>query len=283
MTDTAAPGAREDRDIMRLAPTVDEGMLQTLANRLEFRGTDDEYMQLSTAYFGKLPLAAARSILALGCGTGIEVRALRRLAGAGTRIVGVDHSPFLIGIARQRTAEEGLDTGVEYAVGDAHHLDFDDASFDIALLHTLISHVDHPLGVLKEARRVLKPGGTVAIFDGDYASLTFAYPDAAIARSIEETLLKLLFANPRVLRDMPRMLREAGLALVDASGTIYANIGVGRFWANAVESYAAFLSRSELLPQSLIDAWRSYQADAIRDNTFFATSNYFTYLAQRPE
>lgn len=274
--------ARDDRDIMRLAPTVDEGMLQTLANRLEFRGTDDEYMQLSTAYFTRLPLDSARHILALGCGTGIEVRALKRLAGAA-EIIGLDHSRFLIDIARQRTAEEGLSESVQYVVGDAHQLEFADDSFDVVLLHTLISHVDHPLGVLREARRVVRPGGTVAIFDGDYASLTFAFPDASAAKLIEETLLKLLFANPRVLRDMPRLLREAGLELHEASGSIYANIGSGRFWANAVESYAAFLARSGFLPQATIEDWRAYQSRAVRENTFFATSNYYSYLAQRPK
>jgi ubiquinone/menaquinone biosynthesis C-methylase UbiE len=50
-----------------------------------------------------------------------------------------------------------------------------DGEFDIVILHTLISHADDPARVLGEARRVVRPGGTVAVFDGDYASLTFAY------------------------------------------------------------------------------------------------------------
>jgi ubiquinone/menaquinone biosynthesis C-methylase UbiE len=273
--------AREDRDIMRLAPTVDAGMLQTLANRLEFRGTDAEYERLSMAYVARLPLASARRILALGCGTGIEVRALKRVSETTAAIIGIDHSPYLIDIARQRTAAEGLDAGVEYVVGDAHHLQLEEAAFDIVLLHTLISHVDDPEQVLREACRVVRPGGMLAIFDGDYASLNFAYPDAVVAKEIEELLLTLLFANPRVMRDLPRLLRAVGLELVEASGAIYANIGTGRFWANAVESYAAFLARSGLLPEAAIEGWRSYQAQAIQEHTFFASCTYYTYLARR--
>ncbi len=41
-------------------------------------------------------------------------------------------------------------------------------------MHTLISHVADPASVLAEARRLLRPGGRLAVFDGDYASLTCA-------------------------------------------------------------------------------------------------------------
>jgi hypothetical protein len=41
--------------------------------------------------------------------------------------------------------------------------------------------------VLGEARRLVRPGGTVAIFDGDYASLTFAYPDHALAKTTRKS------------------------------------------------------------------------------------------------
>ena len=114
---------------------------------------------------------------------------------------------------------------------------YDDGEFDIVVLHTLISHVDDPLQVLREARRVVRPGGTVAVFDGDYASLTFAHPDHALAKTIEEKLAQLMVANPRIMRDMPRLLREAELDLVAAEGALYADIGTSRFWLGAAESY----------------------------------------------
>ena len=74
------PPARDDRDIFRLAPSMDAEVLKAIAARLEFRGTDDGYARLSQAYFTRLPLTDAQRILAIGCGTGIEVRALRRLS-----------------------------------------------------------------------------------------------------------------------------------------------------------------------------------------------------------
>jgi ubiquinone/menaquinone biosynthesis C-methylase UbiE len=281
MTTKATPAGRTDRDIYRLAPTMDATVLETIATRLEFRGTDDGYAQLSQAYFGRLPVPGARRMLALGCGTGVEVRALRRLAERDTAIIGVDHSPTLLETARRITADEGLSYNVTYQFGDAHRLAFDDGEFDIVTLHTLISHVDDPTQVLREARRVVRPGGTVAVFDGDYASLTFGHPDHALATTIEEKLIQLIVANPRIMRDMPRLLPEAGLRLVEAGGTLYANIGTGRFWLSACESYGALLARSGLLPPAIVEDWQAFQSRSAQNDTFFAASNYYTYLALR--
>ena len=274
------PGSREDRDVFRLTPSMDASILQTIADRLEFRGTDDGYALLSQAYFSRVPLGTAQRILALGCGTGIEVRALRRVTQPDTAIVGVDHSPVLIDAARRLTAEEGLESNVSYQTGDAHQLEFPDGDFDIVTMHTLISHVDDPLQVLREARRVVRPGGTVAIFDGDYASLTFGYPDPAQAGAVEDELRKVMVANPRVMRDLPRLLPAAGLELVDAHGVLYANIGSGLFWPNAAQAYSAVLARSGSVAPALVEEWSAFQARSLEDQTFFGASNYYTYLAQ---
>jgi ubiquinone/menaquinone biosynthesis C-methylase UbiE len=281
---TSAPTSvgRTDRDIYRLAPAMDANVLDTIAARLEFRGTDDGYARLSQAYFRRLPLDHARRILALGCGTGIEVRALRRVARHHTAIVGLDHSPELIKMAQQLTATEGVGHNVTYRIGDAHHSEYEDGHFDIVTLHTLISHVDDPLQVLREAHRVVRPGGTIAVFDGDYASLTFGYPHHALAKTIEEKLIQLIVANPRVMRDVPRLLKEADLHLIEADGSLYTNIGTSRFWLGAAEAYGALLSRSGLLPPAVVDDWRTFQVESAQHETFFAASNYYTYIARRP-
>ena len=273
---------REDRDVFRLAPSMDEAVLRTVADRLEFRATDAGYVALSQAYFERLPLSAPCRVLALGCGTGVEVRALRQRVGPEVAIVGIDHSTALVERARQLTADGGLSENVEFLTGDAHDLPYSDSEFDVVTLHTLISHVEHPGRVLAEARRVLRPGGTTAIFDGDYASLTFAHPDPVTAVTVEERLKQIMVANPRVMRDLPRLLQEADLDLVAANGAVYADIGTGSFWANAAEAYAALLGRSGLLPVQVVEDWRAEQADANVRKTFFGASVYYTYLARRP-
>ena len=280
---TAAANARDDQDIYRLTPSMDAAVLEAIAARLEFRGKDDGYAKISQAYLSRLSLREARRILALGCGTGVEVRALRRLTRPETVIVAVDQSPALIDTARRLTADEELSDNVTYEVGDAHHTAYADEEFDIVTLHTLISHVDDPPQVLREARRVVRAGGTVAVFDGDYASLTFAYPDHTLAKGIEEKLIRLIVANPRVMRDMARLLGEADLDLVESEGALYAEIGSSRFWVGASDSYGLLLGRAGLVPEDIVNEWRAFQVRSVADNTFFAASNYYTYVAKRPE
>ena len=273
---------RDDRDIFRLAPSMDAETLQAIAARLEFRGTDDGYARLSQAYFTRLPLAEAHRILAIGCGTGIEVRALKRLSGPTTTIAGIDHSTALIDTARRLTTDEGLGENVSYDVGDAHHTPYDDDEFDIITLHTVISHVDDPLQVLHEARRIVRPGGTVAIFDGDYASLTFAYPDHLMAKTIEEKLIQLIVANPRIMRDMPRFVADAGLELVDVGGLA---LRQHRQWRLLVGRRRVLRPAPRPLrtpDPEIADEWRDFQVRSSGDNTFFGASNYYTYLMRRP-
>jgi SAM-dependent methyltransferase len=270
------------RDVFRFINDLDDASVERIVARLEFRSTDPVFIAYREAYFGKLPLASARQVLALGCGTGVEARALKRRPEFRGEIVGIDHSPRLIAEAERRTAEEGLADGVQYRVGDAHGLDLPDAQFAVVLAHTLLSHVTEPAAVLGEACRVVKPGGSVVVFDGDYASLTFAYPDANLATRFEAALLDVLVNNPRVMRDLPRLLRQAGLEMVEVTPHVYADVGAGGFFANLAELYGPAMTGGGTLSAEEIECWRAWQARAMAEGIFFGASNFYTYLARRP-
>ncbi len=92
-------------------------------------------------------------------------------------MTGIDQSPHFIDVASGSPTRTVSPTASSFAVGDVHGLDLPAASFDAVVAHTLISHVHDPLKVLAEAARVRPPGGAVAVFDGDYASLTFGCSD----------------------------------------------------------------------------------------------------------
>jgi hypothetical protein len=51
----------------------------------------------------------------------------------------------------------------------------------------------------------------VGIFDGDYASITFGHEDPARGKAYDEAFIDAIVTSPRVMRQMPRLLREAGL------------------------------------------------------------------------
>lgn len=97
----------------------------------------------------------------------------------GARLCGIDISPEQIATARRHL--EGLGLGeAELVVGDAAALPWPDRCFDRVRLVWVVEHLANPEAVLREARRVLKPAGTIHLTETDYGSLRVSPPDAAI-------------------------------------------------------------------------------------------------------
>ncbi len=96
-------------------------------------------------------LVRGREVLEVGCGTGLI---LQRLARIASRAVGVDLSPGMLARARAR--------GLEVQEGDATALPFPDASFDAAVSFKVLAHVPDIRAAMSEMARVVRPGGILA-------------------------------------------------------------------------------------------------------------------------
>jgi len=100
-----------------------------------------------------------RTILDLGCGEGGYARELAR---RGARVTAVDGSPRLIEIARSRAAADRL--AVAHICANANALDgTDDGAFDIVMAAMSLMDVEDYAGSIREARRVLAPGGELVM------------------------------------------------------------------------------------------------------------------------
>lgn len=105
-------------------------------------------------------------LLEVGCGVGAVLAVLGETF-PGVRLTGVDVVPSQIGAARGLLAERGVEASL--VVADARALPFEDASFDHAYGVWVLEHIRDGARVLRELRRVLRPGGTVALHETDYA------------------------------------------------------------------------------------------------------------------
>jgi ubiquinone/menaquinone biosynthesis C-methylase UbiE len=269
------------RDIYRFINEQDDNTIQRIIERLEFRGKDPTFRGWLEAYLNKLELTPSAQILMLGCGTGVEVRILACRSDFTGNVVGVDISPALIEAARRFAVEDGVDENVEFQVGDAHKLEYADDSFDVVIAHTLMSHLENPLAVIQEAARIVRPNCQIAIFDGDYASWTFGYSDPQFAKTMDETLIGFIVNNPRGMRTLPMLLSQAGLKLEETIPHIITEVGTGSFFLGAAETYAPLIAQVGLLPADQVDKWLSEQQKNIEEGIFFASGNYYTYLARR--
>jgi len=100
-------------------------------------------------------------VLDVGTGTGLLAMTAGELVGPTGRVVGVDLSPVMVAAARQKLTAAGIPQ-VEFLQGDAEHLDLPDGTFDTVFFASSLFFVPDMSAALREAGRLLAPGGCVA-------------------------------------------------------------------------------------------------------------------------
>ena len=268
-------------DMYRVTDRLDEDTLAALVARLEARGKHPRFAAMMNEYFAAMGIHSVKRVLDLGCGTGVAARAIAGSPAFSGQVIGIDLSPFLTAEAARLAALESLAGKIEFRVGNSQDLDLPDGSFDAAIAHTLVSHVPDPLSVLKELHRVVRPGGMVGIFDGDYASLTFGSADPAQGKTDDETIIDAIVTNPRVMRQMPELLREARLELVASFAYVVADVGKADFWASAVQSFVRLLPKAGAMSDAAARTWADGMTRRSEEGIFFGASNYYSFVAVR--
>jgi len=206
------------------------------------------------------------SLLDVGSGPGtITLEFAERLAPG--RVVGIDAADDVVAQARARGAESG--SAAEFAVADAYALDFPDDTFDIVHAHQVLQHVGDPVAVLREMRRVVKPGGIVAARDVDYVNVSI-YPELPALKAWAGLYQRVHRGNGGEPNAGPRLrawARAAGFEDVTSSASIWCFAAPeerewwGGSWAERAteSSFAAqaiefgFATREEL--ESIRDGW----------------------------
>src|SRR6266540_345644 len=120
-----------------------------------------DQLRLALGRFGLTNGGAALDVLDVGCGVGHWGRLLADALDRPLRLVGIDREPEWIGEAFARARE--LRGHWRYQIGDASHLPFADASFDLVTCQTVMIHLAEPRAALAEWTRVLRPGGRLVV------------------------------------------------------------------------------------------------------------------------
>lgn len=128
-------------------------------------------------------LERGQRLLDVGCGPGsITVDLAERVAPG--LVVGIDRAADVVAEAEAIRAARGAEN-VELRVGDVYALaEFDD-SYDVVHAHQVLQHLADPVAALTEMRRVLRPGGVLAVRDSDYHAFAWAPTDPLLDRWLE--------------------------------------------------------------------------------------------------
>lgn len=167
------------------------------------------------AMIAGLPLAPGDRVLDLACGDGVYSCWLAERVGPGGRVVGVDLSAAYLELARRQVARSPAGSAVSFKLADAYALPFADGSFDLAWCAQSMFSLPDPLGALRELRRVVRPGGAVAVLEYDLLHpMVLPWP-ADLELAVRAAQLVALEADrpglQAVGRDLCALFGEAGL------------------------------------------------------------------------
>ncbi|HYO14172.1 MAG TPA: class I SAM-dependent methyltransferase [Thermoanaerobaculia bacterium] len=146
-----------------------------------------------------LSLGPGERLIVIGCGTGADLPFIPE----GVEVLATDLTPAML-----RQARAHARPGVDFRVMDGMALDLPDGSFDAAILHMVLEVIPDPARCLREAARVLRPGGRLAVFDK-------FLPDGvrpSLLRRAGLALLDLVFTSTN--RQMGGILARSGAPLV---------------------------------------------------------------------
>lgn len=149
-------------------------------------------------------------VLEVGCGTGAQTVIVAR-QNAQCRFVSLDISRQSLTTATQRTHDLGL-SNVTFEVGDVYRLPFHDGAFDHVFVCFLLEHLSRPTEALRSLRRVLKPGGSITVIEGDHGS-AYYHPRSDAAQATIRCLIDLQAAmggNSLIGRELYPLLVAAG-------------------------------------------------------------------------
>jgi len=156
-------------------------------------------------------------VLEAGCGVGAQTVTLAQRS-PGARFTSVDISADSIAEAKRSTEAAGL-TNVQFQQADIFALSFAPSSFDHVFVCFVLEHLSRPVEALAILTRLLRPGGSLTVIEGDHGS-TYFHPDSSAARMAIECLVelqRLAGGNALIGRQLYPVMVEAGLEKVHVS------------------------------------------------------------------
>jgi SAM-dependent methyltransferase len=192
----------------------------------ETRRLSDQADTLAELLHAGTRYPAGSRVLEAGCGVGAQT--VHLVANSpDAHLVAVDVSAESLAQARARdNARAGVNSNVEWHQADLFDLPFTDDAFDHVFVCFVLEHLRDPVRALVALRRVLRPGGTITVIEGDHGS-AFFHPNNADAQAAIDCLIRLQVdagGDGLIGRALQPLLTSAGYEQVVARPrTVYAD------------------------------------------------------------
>ncbi|MGB8623271.1 MAG: methyltransferase domain-containing protein [Paracoccaceae bacterium] len=252
-------------------------MIEIIANALETRAADPSMLPVIDAYLDALDVPDGGCIVDIGSGTG---GVTRRIASRFHRakVLGVEPSAALT-----RKASELAESlqNLSFSQGHGAALSIEDASADVAILHTVLSHVTVPTKIVVEAARILRPGGTMVICDADFSKASMGVVPGDPLGSCVEAFVSGAVTDPWLTGKLKPIVVDAGLRVMQFSVlNRVVTEGLGSLvW---VRMSASRLVSEGVIGQPLADALEAEYMRRAEAGTLYSFLPFVTLIASKP-
>jgi SAM-dependent methyltransferase len=215
------------------------------------------------------------AVLDVGCGFGLETERLARLVGEGGTATGIDESAQFIAEAVRRASAAGLH--IDYRAGLAEHLPYANKSFDHVRAERLLIYLTDVSKALSEMRRVLRPGGVLALIEPDFGTTTVNVSDRALVRRVMAHEADTAVKQSWLPGQLTPML--TGLGLRDVKIATRVLIFPQALGATYFSSVAQNAANDGVISKRECAAWQAEIAELSRSARLFGTVDYFLFTA----
>jgi ubiquinone/menaquinone biosynthesis C-methylase UbiE len=156
-------------------------------------------------------------ILEAGCGVGAQTKIIAP-KNIKSQFISIDISSVSIKLAEELTNSLGI-TNVKYKQADVFNLPFNNDHFDHVFVCFVLEHLTDPVKALTELKRVIKPGGSIMVVEGDHGSAYF-YPESKVAQKAIQCQVELQKQNggdANIGRKLYPLLNQSGFYNVNIS------------------------------------------------------------------
>ena len=257
---------------------IDTAKSESFIDYLDTATAQSEMQRYKQKTYDLLGATPGASLLDVGCGTGDDAIAIAERVGRTGRVVGIDYSASLIEEARLRVKSREL--SLTFQVGDIHHLDLADNSFDGCRADRLFMHIEDRQQALAEMIRVTRPNGRVLVREPDWDTLIVDHPDRALTRKILHPHFDQAICHGSTGGELYRLFHQAGLkeiTIADTSTLVLTDFST----ANQLYGLApAAAQAKEQMPElsTQISDWLEDLQQADRDGIFFSAVTGFTVV-----
>lgn len=261
--------------VTEAAPQILEGLMIAL----ELRAADPQQRAMLHTYLTDMALSHGARVLEVGCGTGAVTRVLATWPAVGETI-GVDPSPVFVAKARELAG--GLST-VSFQEADGRSLPFADDAFDAVVFHATLCHVPEPEVMLHEAVRVLRSGGCLAVFEGDYATGTLATNAGDPLEACAEAFREHFVHDPWLVRRLPALVQAARVRLQSVRSYGYVETSKPGFMLPSwVDLGADSLVASGQVGPDMAAALKAEARRRLATGEYFGHIAYMSLVARKP-